>query len=1089
MSTNSSKSGPLDITNPRRQATDPIRAYEYQIWQSVLRWVTLKPDEVLFLEKAEDFDVISEKGAETVQVKDTFRSGSITLNSTSVIEAISNFWQHQRKNPNYLVRFKFLTTSPRGMEKSNPFNGVKGLDYWDQCKSINTDLKPLRDFLIGNAALPEDLRQYISSSSDEDLRSNIISRIEWASDQGDHESIKELIKKRVIAYGMDIHSLQPSESEKVIPSLLTHVLKVIRESEHRQLDLDDFGTIFEEHTTRRLTPQEIRNIKVIAKAGSSTLSAAQEGSSPSQLSFSAPEPVIHSLPLGEVQGREKECGLILKEMRKRDGARILAFTAPGGFGKTALLTKLIKEKISDKGRIIEPTIQAILHIDCRRGINMLDIFTKAGRLVGKEQTFQQIYTDTQSNIQEKLSTFFKRLATDINRTVWIVFDNFETVLDEDGRFTEQDLQQFFETCLVGEQGARFLIASRMLPQVSPRLQPQILVLDEISKLLFDGLPPEDCITYLRKNGAARGLVVNEEEIDATLLSFAKRVHYIPMALVWAVGYMNDRQGMTLLDLLGEDFFSDFDEYQYTNSPSYLDKGLKRLHYEQLTIQSSEALLLLHLLAFFNRPAPRAALEHLLSPPKLFETLTRLSRNKIIGYRDAEDKRTQLSSDGSMSPLYALHPVICENNFFKQLSETLPIEVSPINEKTAMMCDYRATAACEQNYFDHAVRLFELAEEVCKYLITEHDRRDVLVALANILGNKGAALSRLNRFSEALQAYDESLANYQTLKESGQYEETANHMASTLMNKGEALRVVGYLDEAFDCHDSAVDIRRQLVKQGSVDLEGDLAWSLINKGVLLNSSSNFSEAISFYDEAISLLRKLIKRGLKQYKELLALALLDKGVSVAALGQSDEAIKSYDEAISIFRYLERFTEIKEERFFALALKNKGDRVGGLGQKNEALQLYDESIAILERSLGNGRTEYADDLANTYVVKAELLKESGSLEEIIVLCDKAIELWLDEVAGKQMVRCMASILKTSRLRLITLIHLNRWQDVGTDIVLFLLEASQSEEIELANDILQELNETRVILRELPETQREHLYASTGDLEEILKHFLKLE
>jgi len=125
---------PLGITDPRRQAADTIRAYEYQIWQSVSRWVTLKFDEELYLEKAEDFDVVGEGVAETTQVKDTSRSGSITLNSASVVEAISNFWAHQQKNPNYRILFRLLTTSPRGMEKASPFAGLKGLDYWDRVR-------------------------------------------------------------------------------------------------------------------------------------------------------------------------------------------------------------------------------------------------------------------------------------------------------------------------------------------------------------------------------------------------------------------------------------------------------------------------------------------------------------------------------------------------------------------------------------------------------------------------------------------------------------------------------------------------------------------------------------------------------------------------------------------------------------------------------------------------------------------------------------------------------------------------------------------------------------------------------------------
>jgi hypothetical protein len=266
MSSDPSQIDPLFITNPRRQATDTIRGYEYQIWQSVFRWVTLKPDEVLFLETAEDFDVISEDVAETNQIKDTSGSGNVTLNSASVLDAISSFWAHRGRNPNYLIRFKFLTTSARGMEKSNPFNGVKGLDYWDRCKGTNTDLKPLRNFLIEKKILPEDLRQFIASSSDEEFRSNFIGCIEWASDQLDHESVKELIRRRVVSYGLDVFSLQPTESEKVIPHLFTHVLKVIRENRQRRLDLADFWAVFEEQTTRRFTPQEIQNIRSLIES-------------------------------------------------------------------------------------------------------------------------------------------------------------------------------------------------------------------------------------------------------------------------------------------------------------------------------------------------------------------------------------------------------------------------------------------------------------------------------------------------------------------------------------------------------------------------------------------------------------------------------------------------------------------------------------------------------------------------------------------------------------------------------------------------------------------------------------------------------
>src|SRR5688500_12147307 len=127
-------------SDTKRQAVPSLRGFEYQIWQSVLHWVTIKPAQVLFLEGAEDFDLVSSGHAETVQVKDTAASGTVTLNSITVIKAIAHFWEHQINNPTHVVLFRFLTSSGRGMEQSNSFGGVRGLDHWDRCKHPDSTL-------------------------------------------------------------------------------------------------------------------------------------------------------------------------------------------------------------------------------------------------------------------------------------------------------------------------------------------------------------------------------------------------------------------------------------------------------------------------------------------------------------------------------------------------------------------------------------------------------------------------------------------------------------------------------------------------------------------------------------------------------------------------------------------------------------------------------------------------------------------------------------------------------------------------------------------------------------------------------------
>jgi hypothetical protein len=84
--------------NPKRQAVPALRGYAYQAWQSVLTWITLTDPETLFLEGAEDLDVVIGENAVTVQIKETARSRTLTLNSSDVVDAIAHFWEHCKKN-------------------------------------------------------------------------------------------------------------------------------------------------------------------------------------------------------------------------------------------------------------------------------------------------------------------------------------------------------------------------------------------------------------------------------------------------------------------------------------------------------------------------------------------------------------------------------------------------------------------------------------------------------------------------------------------------------------------------------------------------------------------------------------------------------------------------------------------------------------------------------------------------------------------------------------------------------------------------------------------------------------------------------
>lgn len=251
-------------SDPKRQAIPTLRGFSYQIWHSIYRWLTLNEGEALRLEGAEDIDVLGPGRAETVQVKDTKGSGTVTLRSQDVLSAIAHFWEHQQQNASLHITFRFLTTAERGFEQTNPFGNRRGLDYWDSCKYPSSDIEPLKSFLLAQTSLPQDLRDFIASATDDELRERLIRRIEWDTGSKPQSSIEDLVNRRVETYGSRVYGLPPSDSVKIVPHLVQHVWEVVTRQDDRGLDYSDFTRVFEEATTERVSKHELQHLRRMA---------------------------------------------------------------------------------------------------------------------------------------------------------------------------------------------------------------------------------------------------------------------------------------------------------------------------------------------------------------------------------------------------------------------------------------------------------------------------------------------------------------------------------------------------------------------------------------------------------------------------------------------------------------------------------------------------------------------------------------------------------------------------------------------------------------------------------------------------------
>ncbi len=108
---------------PDRDAYSTIRGFVYQVDLSIVRWLTLKPGQVLQLEAGEDIDLIVDALKTTPfpvqrlldQVK--HREQSLTLRSKAALESISNAIRHRKLNPGHVLQFRYSTNARIGQEQ------------------------------------------------------------------------------------------------------------------------------------------------------------------------------------------------------------------------------------------------------------------------------------------------------------------------------------------------------------------------------------------------------------------------------------------------------------------------------------------------------------------------------------------------------------------------------------------------------------------------------------------------------------------------------------------------------------------------------------------------------------------------------------------------------------------------------------------------------------------------------------------------------------------------------------------------------------------------------------------------------------
>lgn len=187
------------LGDPRRQAVHSIQGDVYQAWCSIDAWLRLtSPDEVIYLEGAEDFDVVCKDGAVTVQVK--HHSDSISLAYGKARDALENFWTLVSKDRSRHVEFQYLTTSSIAMEQDASFDGLSGIEAWRVARTSLDMAAKMVLYLSQKLDVNSPLRSFITTSTTEEVQQRLIQRVHWLTGQPDINVVKQSVDDRITVF-------------------------------------------------------------------------------------------------------------------------------------------------------------------------------------------------------------------------------------------------------------------------------------------------------------------------------------------------------------------------------------------------------------------------------------------------------------------------------------------------------------------------------------------------------------------------------------------------------------------------------------------------------------------------------------------------------------------------------------------------------------------------------------------------------------------------------------------------------------------------------------------------------------------------
>ena len=740
------------------------------------------------------------------------------------------------------------------------------------------------------------------------------------------------------------------------------------------------------------------------------------------------------------------------------GDKILILKGISGNGKTALMTEILQQ-IAPDANLRHKKIKGVLTFyfrDESRAVNFLDVCKKAdARLekAGKPHSFAGQYKAFKKDYPNELplqiaDNLIRELST--LGEVLFVFDNFESALTE-RKITDEEIRAFVQLVLSRPNNLRLLLTSQVVPQIDGINLPKPYDIGD--------LPINYAEDFLRR----KGVELRDEEAvdcglaeaaDADLTKLFEIIQPSPMTLVSFVGYLKilcETEGKVFADVLA-DGLKDFPAYDADDK----NKGARYFIRQQYLRLTKIEQLVLKALSIFGRAIEFPVLKSILP--------LSLDAKTIVDYLKGNSLVSKVGRN--RYELLALPKEVIAN-----LPDDDALETRRLLHQKAAVFYYSIRKPVAESY---------TREDFAPYFstidhLTDAGNGDTAVKIFNGIMWKLIPLGFMNEVIGRSQRLTGKLGE-------------ASIEANNFLNMGLALEHLGRLNEAITEYDKTINIYRQLIKNGRIELANNLVATYGNKGVSLRNLGKSNEAIDEYDKAIELSKPLVDSGQIESANSLALIYMDKGNALEDLGKSNEAIDEFNKAIELRKPLIEAGHTEFANDLAKTYTNKGIALASLGKLSEAIDEFNKAIEIRKPLLESGRIELADNVAMVYMNKGNALASLSKSNEAVDIYGEAIKLWEDV----NELYILPNLVTAFRNRIMALIELEDWERIAIDASKAFIIGFQVLQGDEVSDHFKQLigGEIGIIihlLSRLSAEKREEIYRHAGENGKAIKQFVE--